>query len=55
LLLKPSKVEVAVLMDRKHKSFPIHVDYVGMSLATTIHENIVVNLIDVEEFEVHLQ
>jgi pyrimidine operon attenuation protein/uracil phosphoribosyltransferase len=55
LLLKPSKVEVAVLMDRKHKLFPIHVDYVGMSLATTIHENIVVKLIDVDEFEVHLQ
>ena len=29
------KVEVAVLVDRSHKSFPIKVDYYGLSLATT--------------------
>jgi len=40
----PKKVEVAVLIDRKHKSFPVHVDYVGMSLATTAKENILVDL-----------
>ncbi len=40
----PKKVEVAVLVDRKHKSFPIKVDYVGLSLATTLKENIQVNL-----------
>nr|HMU05398.1 phosphoribosyltransferase family protein [Saprospiraceae bacterium] len=28
------KIEVAVLVDRKHKMFPIKVDYVGLSLAT---------------------
>lgn len=38
------KVEVAVLVDRKHKSFPIKVDYVGLSLATTLKENIKVKL-----------
>jgi len=41
----PKKVEVAVLVDRKHKSFPVHVDYVGISLATTSRENIVVELV----------
>jgi len=40
----PKSVEVAVLVDRKHKSFPIKVDYVGLSLATTLNENIQVNL-----------
>lgn len=40
----PKKVEVAVLVDRKHKSFPVHVDYLGLSLATTARENIVVQL-----------
>ena len=40
----PKKLEVAVLVDRKHKSFPIKVDYVGLSLATTLKENIQVNL-----------
>ena len=52
--LQPYKIEVAVLVDRKHKLFPIQVDYVGMSLATTVHENIVVKLNAGEEMEVHL-
>ena len=42
--VSPKRVEVAVLVDRKHKSFPIKVDYVGLSLATTLNENIQVNL-----------
>ena len=40
----PRKVEVAVLVDRKHKSFPVKVDYVGLSLATTLKENIQVDI-----------
>lgn len=38
------KIEVAVLVDRKHKKFPIKVDYVGLSLATTVQENISAHL-----------
>ena len=40
----PKKVEVAVLINREHKSFPIKVDYQGLSLATTVQENIEVNI-----------
>lgn len=40
----PKKIEVAVLVDRTHKSFPIKVDYMGMSLATTVEENIDVRI-----------
>lgn len=40
----PKKVEMAVLVDRKHKSFPVTADYVGLSLATTVHENIDVKI-----------
>jgi len=40
----PKQVEAAVLVDRKHKRFPIKVDYVGLSLATTLKENINVSL-----------
>lgn len=50
----PSKVEVAVLVDRKHKSFPIKVDYVGLSLATTIQENIDAKLANSGHLEVLL-
>jgi pyrimidine operon attenuation protein / uracil phosphoribosyltransferase len=34
------KVMVAVLVDRKHKSFPIATDIVGHSVATTIQDHI---------------
>ena len=51
----PKKVEVAVLVDRKHKFFPVHVDYVGLSLATTLMEHIVVNIRDVNEYEALLK
>ena len=36
----PKKVEICVLIERMHKSFPIRADYVGMKLATTIKQNI---------------
>ena len=51
----PRKVEVAVLVDRKHKSFPVHVDYVGMSLNTTLQENIDVHIDSPEEWAVFLE
>lgn len=44
LRIIPGKLEVAVMVDRKHKLFPVHVDYVGLSLATTLMENIRVDL-----------
>ena len=50
----PKKVEVAVLVDRKHKSFPIKADYVGLSLATTLLEDIDVQIRDVQEMAVYL-
>ncbi|MFT7588403.1 MAG: pyrimidine operon attenuation protein/uracil phosphoribosyltransferase [Limisphaerales bacterium] len=36
----PKKIRVAVLVDRKHKRYPISADYVGTSLSTTLHEHI---------------
>lgn len=40
----PKKIQVAVLVDREHKSFPIKVDYVGISLFTTIQDDIDVQI-----------
>lgn len=54
LEILPKKVEVAVLVDRKHKSFPIDVNYLGLSLATTVQENIEVIIKNREEVAVHL-
>jgi len=51
----PKKVEMAVLVDRKHKSFPITPDYVGLSLATTMQENIDVRIKDDSKQSVYLK
>jgi pyrimidine operon attenuation protein/uracil phosphoribosyltransferase len=48
------KIEVAVLVDRTHKLFPVKADYVGLSLATTMKDNISVKIREVEEYEVFL-
>lgn len=36
----PAKVQVAVLVDRQHKLFPVSPDFVGLSLSTTLQEHI---------------
>ena len=41
--IQPAKIEVAVLVDRKHKTWPIYVTYRGMDLSTTIGDNVLVN------------
>jgi pyrimidine operon attenuation protein/uracil phosphoribosyltransferase len=40
LQYEPKKIQVAVLVDRKHKSFPVSSDIVGHSVATTLQEHI---------------
>lgn len=50
----PKKIEVAVMIDRTHKSFPVRVDYFGLSLATTLLEDIDVRIRDVEKYAVFL-
>ncbi len=34
------KIELAVLASRSHRLYPIKADYVGISMATTLHENL---------------
>ena len=45
----PKSIQVAVMVDRQHKSFPISADYVGLSLSTTMKEHVDVVLEDKEE------
>lgn len=44
LTKNPKSISVLVLVERSHKRFPIKPDFVGLSLATTIQENIVVEI-----------
>ncbi len=55
LAVIPKQVEVAVLVDRKHKSFPIKADYVGLSLYTTMRDDIDVQIRGGGEMAVYLR
>ncbi len=43
LAFEPKKIQVAVLVDRKHKNFPVTPDIIGHSVSTTLQEHIIVN------------
>lgn len=47
------KMEVAVLVNRSHKLFPVTPDYTGLELATTLNEHITVDLSS-DNHSVHL-
>lgn len=40
----PKKIQTAALVERTHKSFPIALDYVGLSVSTTLDEHIFVEV-----------
>lgn len=42
----PKKIQALVLVERSHNSFPVHSDYVGLSIATTLQEHIFVEVKD---------
>lgn len=46
LTASPKKIETLTLVERSYKTHPIHVDYVGVSLATTFHDHIIVEVKD---------
>lgn len=50
----PKKIEVAVLIERSHKCFPVQVNIVGLQLATTLKENIEVSIQNNSEWKVEL-
>lgn len=48
------KLQVAVIVDRTHRTFPVKADYVGYSLSTTIQEHVRVSLSEAEPFQAYL-
>lgn len=40
----PKKIQSLVLVERSHNSFPVHSDYAGLSIATTLQEHIYVEV-----------
>jgi pyrimidine operon attenuation protein / uracil phosphoribosyltransferase len=44
LLQFPKKIQTLALVERTHKNFPVDVDYVGLSVSTTLDEHIYVEV-----------
>ncbi len=44
MAFQPKKIQTLVLVERTHTSFPVRPDYVGLSLATTLREHIIVEV-----------
>jgi pyrimidine operon attenuation protein/uracil phosphoribosyltransferase len=54
-LYKPNKgLQTLTLVERSYKTYPLHVDYVGVSLATTLQDNISVEIADGRILEAYL-
>ena len=41
---QPRKIQILVLVERSHNSFPVRPDYVGISISTTLQEHIFVEV-----------
>jgi len=41
---QPKKIQTLALVDRTHKTFPVHTDYIGFAVATTLQEHIFVEV-----------
>ena len=54
LELAIKSLQIAVIVDRSHRLFPISANYTGYALSTTIHEHIHVILDDEDRFGVYL-
>ena len=52
---QPKKIQTLVLVARSHKAFPVHPDYVGLSVATTLEEHIFVEVKGTEIVGAYLQ
>jgi pyrimidine operon attenuation protein/uracil phosphoribosyltransferase len=48
---RPSRVQLAVIVDRGHRELPIRPDYVGKNLPTSRAERIQVQLLEIDEID----
>lgn len=46
---RPSKIQVAVLVDRGHRELPIRADFVGKNIPTSLDEQIAVNVKEIDD------
>lgn len=54
LNIEIKKLQIAVIVNRNQATFPIHADFEGYSLSTTLQDSITVELFDNKEFGVYI-
>jgi pyrimidine operon attenuation protein / uracil phosphoribosyltransferase len=52
---QPKKIQTAILVSRSHNSFPVHIDYAGLPMATTLQEHIYVEVAEEKVLGAYLQ
>ncbi|HEU4574921.1 MAG TPA: phosphoribosyltransferase family protein [Chitinophagaceae bacterium] len=55
LAYQPKKIQTLVLVARSHNTFPVHPDFTGLSIATTLQEHIYVEVNGDEVLGAYLQ
>lgn len=45
---RPSSIAVAILVDRGHRELPIRADFVGKNIPTSLHEQVAVNVEEID-------
>jgi pyrimidine operon attenuation protein/uracil phosphoribosyltransferase len=45
---RPAGIQLAVLVDRGHRELPIHADYVGQTIATSVNDGVQVMLLETD-------
>jgi len=45
---RPSRVQLAILIDRGHRELPIRADFVGKNIPTSLSQSVKVNLIEID-------
>jgi pyrimidine operon attenuation protein / uracil phosphoribosyltransferase len=48
---RPACIQLAVLVDRGHREFPIHADYVGKNIPTSLEQDVKVSLKEIDAVE----
>jgi pyrimidine operon attenuation protein/uracil phosphoribosyltransferase len=51
----PRKIQTLTLVERSYKTFPVHADYVGISLSTTLQDHIYVEVLGEKVIGAYLQ
>ncbi|HEX8461792.1 MAG TPA: phosphoribosyltransferase family protein [Segetibacter sp.] len=51
----PQRIQTMSLVERMHKSFPVNIDYIGLSVATTLQEHIQVEVEDGDVVGAYIQ